>query len=85
VTHAAMEASSHGLAQRRVDGVALKAGALTLIARDHMDYHRDYADYAAAKLGLFARVLPEGAAAVVNADDPAFRPRADIARAASCG
>jgi UDP-N-acetylmuramoyl-L-alanyl-D-glutamate--2,6-diaminopimelate ligase len=81
VTHAAMEASSHGLAQRRVDGVALKAAALTLVARDHMDYHRDYADYAAAKLGLFARVLPEGGTAVVNADDPAFAPARDIAAA----
>jgi UDP-N-acetylmuramoyl-L-alanyl-D-glutamate--2,6-diaminopimelate ligase len=81
VTHAAMETSSHGLAQRRADGVALKAAALTLIARDHMDYHRDYADYAAAKLGLFARVLPEGGTAVVNADDPAFEPARDIARA----
>ena len=80
VTHAAMEASSHGLAQRRVDGCRLAAGALTLIARDHMDYHVDYADYAAAKLGLFARALPEGAAAVVNADDPAFAPAADICR-----
>lgn len=81
VTHAAMEASSHGLAQRRVDGVRLAAGALTNITRDHLDYHRDAADYHAAKLGLFARVLPEGAAAVVNADDPAFTPAAMIARA----
>ena len=81
VSHAAMEASSHGLAQRRVDGCRLAAGALTLVTRDHMDYHRDYADYAAAKLGLFARVLPEGAAAVANADDPTFPAAADICRA----
>ena len=80
VTHAAMEASSHGLAQRRVDGAVLAAGALTNITRDHMDYHLDAADYAAAKLGLFARVLPEGAAAVVNADDPNFGAAAMIAR-----
>ncbi|MGF1658832.1 MAG: UDP-N-acetylmuramoyl-L-alanyl-D-glutamate--2,6-diaminopimelate ligase, partial [Rubrimonas sp.] len=80
VSHAAMEASSHGLAQRRVDGARLAAGALTNISRDHMDYHRDAADYAAAKLGLFARVLPEGAAAVVNADDANFEAAAHLAR-----
>ncbi len=80
VTHAALEASSHGLAQRRVDGCRLAAGALTIVTRDHMDYHRDYADYAAAKLALFARVLPEGAAAVVNSDDPVFAAAADICR-----
>ncbi len=71
-THAAMEASSHGLAQRRLDGVGLTAGALTNITRDHLDYHPDFADYAAAKLRLFAALLPSGAAAVINADDPIF-------------
>jgi UDP-N-acetylmuramoyl-L-alanyl-D-glutamate--2,6-diaminopimelate ligase len=45
-----------------------------------MDYHRDYADYAAAKLSLFSRVLPEGATAVVNADDPVFSVAADLCR-----
>jgi UDP-N-acetylmuramoyl-L-alanyl-D-glutamate--2,6-diaminopimelate ligase len=75
-----METSSHGLAQRRADGVRLAAGALTNVTRDHMDYHRDHADYAAAKLGLFARVLPPGAAAVVNADDPLAPVVANIAR-----
>jgi UDP-N-acetylmuramoyl-L-alanyl-D-glutamate--2,6-diaminopimelate ligase len=80
MTHAAMEASSHGLAQRRVDGVRLAAGALTHISRDHLDYHEDAADYAAAKLRLFTHVLPEGAAAVVNTDDRHFAPAADIAR-----
>jgi UDP-N-acetylmuramoyl-L-alanyl-D-glutamate--2,6-diaminopimelate ligase len=80
VTHAAMETSSHGLAQRRADGVRLAAGALTNVTRDHMDYHRDHADYAAAKLGLFARLLPAGAAAVVNADDPLAPVVANIAR-----
>lgn len=81
VTHAAMEASSHGLDQRRVDGVRLAAGAFTNLGRDHMDYHADAAAYAAAKLGLFARVLPEGATAVVNADAPLHPVIADIARA----
>lgn len=81
VTHAAMEASSHGLAQARLDGVRLAAGGFTNLTRDHMDYHADAADYAAAKLGLFARVAPQGAAAVANADDPLFAVIADIARA----
>ncbi|TVQ53951.1 MAG: UDP-N-acetylmuramoyl-L-alanyl-D-glutamate--2,6-diaminopimelate ligase [Rhodobacteraceae bacterium] len=80
VTHGALETSSHGLAQRRADGVRFAAGALTLIARDHMDYHADHADYAAAKLRLFSAVLPEGAAAVVSADDPAFEAAACLAR-----
>ena len=68
ITHACMEASSHGLSQSRLDGVVLKAAALTNLTRDHLDYHADMADYAAAKLRLFAEVLPAGAAAVVNAD-----------------
>jgi len=71
-THAAMEASSHGLAQHRLDGVRLAAAALTNITRDHMDYHRDHDDYVAAKLRLFHEVLPSDAAVVVNCDDPAF-------------
>ncbi|GMG82339.1 UDP-N-acetylmuramoyl-L-alanyl-D-glutamate--2,6-diaminopimelate ligase [Paralimibaculum aggregatum] len=70
ITHAAMEASSHGLVQHRTDGVRLAAGALTNIQRDHMDYHPTHEDYVAAKLRLFAEVLPEGAAAVVAAAEP---------------
>lgn len=70
VTHAAMEASSHGLAQRRLDGVQLKAAGFTNITRDHMDYHDGFEDYFAAKAGLFDRVLPPDGTAVVNLDDP---------------
>lgn len=81
VTHAAMEASSHGLAQYRVDGARLAAGALTNITRDHMDYHASPEDYAAAKLRLFAELLPAGAAAVLNADDAGFPAAEAIARA----
>ncbi|SDX79150.1 UDP-N-acetylmuramoylalanyl-D-glutamate--2,6-diaminopimelate ligase [Albimonas donghaensis] len=80
VTHAAMEASSHGLAQFRADGVRLTAAGLTNITRDHMDYHRDHADYVAAKLALFGRVLPEGGTAALNADDPVFAQAAALAR-----
>lgn len=68
VTHACMEASSHGLSQYRLDGVRLQAAAFTNQTRDHLDYHADMEDYAKAKLRLFAEVLPAGATAVVNAD-----------------
>ena len=70
VTHAAMEASSHGLEQRRLDGVHLRAAAFTNFSQDHLDYHADFGAYFAAKVGLFARVLPEDGTAVVNIDDP---------------
>lgn len=66
--HVAVEASSHGLEQRRVDGVELKGGAFTNITRDHLDYHPDFDAYLAAKLRLFATLLPKGALAVVNRD-----------------
>ncbi|MEM7506303.1 MAG: UDP-N-acetylmuramoyl-L-alanyl-D-glutamate--2,6-diaminopimelate ligase [Pseudomonadota bacterium] len=71
-THAAMEASSHGLAQHRLDGVKLIAAALTNITRDHMDYHATHQDYIAAKLRLFGHVLPQGGTAVLNVDDPVY-------------
>jgi UDP-N-acetylmuramoyl-L-alanyl-D-glutamate--2,6-diaminopimelate ligase len=68
VTNLAMEASSHGLDQRRLDGVSLAAGAFTNLTRDHLDYHKTLEAYRAAKLRLFDTLLPPGAAAVVNAD-----------------
>ena len=81
VTHAAMEASSHGLDQRRLDGVRLAAAAFTNITQDHLDYHPDFESYLAAKAGLFARVLPEDGVAVVNIDDPHGTHMAGIAAA----
>jgi UDP-N-acetylmuramoyl-L-alanyl-D-glutamate--2,6-diaminopimelate ligase len=69
VTHLAMEASSHGLDQFRLDGVRLKAGAFTNLGRDHLDYHPTIEAYLEAKLRLFLTLLPPGATAVVNADD----------------
>jgi UDP-N-acetylmuramoyl-L-alanyl-D-glutamate--2,6-diaminopimelate ligase len=63
VTHAALEASSHGLDQFRLDGVRLAAGAFTNLTRDHLDYHGDMDRYRAAKLRLFAELLPAGAPA----------------------
>ncbi|SFA70681.1 UDP-N-acetylmuramoylalanyl-D-glutamate--2,6-diaminopimelate ligase [Poseidonocella pacifica] len=70
VTHAAMEASSHGLAQRRLDGVHLKAAGFTNFTQDHLDYHTSFDDYFAAKAGLFDRVLPDDGIGVLNIDDP---------------
>jgi len=71
VTHLALEASSHGLQQRRLDGVTLAAGAFTNISRDHLDYHASFEDYFAQKLRLFGDLLPPGASAVVDMDSEA--------------
>ena len=71
VTHAAMEASSHGLEQRRLDGVRLTAAGFTNLSRDHLDYHANFEEYLKAKAGLFRRVLPKEGTAVINIDDPA--------------
>jgi UDP-N-acetylmuramoyl-L-alanyl-D-glutamate--2,6-diaminopimelate ligase len=70
VSHASMEASSHGLDQRRLDGVVLAAGGFTNLGRDHMDYHPTVEDYHRAKMRLFTELLPKGAPAVIFADDP---------------
>ncbi len=72
VTHLAMEASSHGLDQNRLDGVKVKAAAFTNLTRDHLDYHSDMDTYFAAKLRLFADILQAGGTAVLNADIPEF-------------
>lgn len=79
VTHAAMEASSHGLAQRRLDGVHLIAAAFTNFTQDHLDYHSSFAEYFDAKAGLFRRVLAQDGAAVINVDDPRGQDMASIA------
>jgi UDP-N-acetylmuramoyl-L-alanyl-D-glutamate--2,6-diaminopimelate ligase len=70
VTHAALEASSHGLDQSRLDGIRIEAAGFTNLGRDHMDYHPTVEDYFLAKLRLFTDILPRGKTAVVNADDP---------------
>ena len=84
VTHAAMEASSHGLDQRRLDGVTLTAAGFTNFTQDHLDYHASFEDYFDAKAGLFARVLPEDAKAVVNIDADRGVDMAAIAKARGC-
>ena len=68
VTHLALEASSHGLDQHRLDGVRLAAGAFTNLSRDHLDYHATVEDYLAAKLRLFTDLLSPGQPAVIDAD-----------------
>jgi UDP-N-acetylmuramoyl-L-alanyl-D-glutamate--2,6-diaminopimelate ligase len=68
VEHLAIEASSHGLDQHRLDGVTISAAGFTNITRDHMDYHATFQDYLKAKLRLFADVTKAGGVAVINAD-----------------
>ena len=72
VTHLALEASSHGVEQRRLDGVALSAAAFTNLTQDHLDYHGDMDSYRTAKLRLFDTLLPRGRTAVLNADSDAY-------------
>jgi UDP-N-acetylmuramoyl-L-alanyl-D-glutamate--2,6-diaminopimelate ligase len=79
VTHLAMEASSHGLDQHRLDGVRLSAGGFTNLTRDHLDYHPSLEAYRDAKLRLFTELLPPGAAAVVEADHEEARAFLDAA------
>ncbi|MEO1013810.1 MAG: UDP-N-acetylmuramoyl-L-alanyl-D-glutamate--2,6-diaminopimelate ligase [Pseudomonadota bacterium] len=68
VDRVAIEASSHGLAQFRVDGVAFDAAAFTNITQDHLDYHPTFADYEAAKRRLFEACVVEGGVAVISMD-----------------
>jgi len=82
VTHASMEASSHGLDQRRLDGVKLAAGGFTNLGRDHMDYHPTVEHYHQSKMRLFNTLLPKGAPAVIFADDPWSEPTEKVALAA---
>jgi UDP-N-acetylmuramoyl-L-alanyl-D-glutamate--2,6-diaminopimelate ligase len=74
VTHLCLEASSHGIDQRRLDGVTLKAAAFTNLSQDHLDYHGDMDAYRDAKLRLFEQLLPRGRTAVLNADSDAYSP-----------
>jgi UDP-N-acetylmuramoyl-L-alanyl-D-glutamate--2,6-diaminopimelate ligase len=73
VTHLAMEASSHGLSQCRLDGVRVSAGGFTSFSRDHMDYHETMEAYLESKAHLFSGVVKKGGAAVLNADIPEYK------------
>ena len=81
ISHAAMEASSHGLDQRRLDGVRLDAAGFTNLTQDHLDYHHTMQAYAAAKAALFDRVLPSEGTAVINMNDAQGAEMAAIAEA----
>ncbi len=70
VTHLALEASSHGLDQHRLDGVKVAAAGFTNLSRDHLDYHPTLEAYLAAKLRLFRDLVVDGGAAVISADHP---------------
>ena len=70
VNHLAIEASSHGLDQNRLDGLRIAAGAFTNLSRDHLDYHPTLEAYLAAKLRLFSDLIEPGGAAVVASDHP---------------
>src|SRR3954469_16421124 len=70
ITHAAFEASSHGLAQYRTEGLPVTAGAFTNFSRDHLDYHQTMDAYFEAKMRLFDELLPPGRPAVIWTDDP---------------
>ena len=68
ITHLAIEASSHGLDQHRLDGVRVAIASFTNLSRDHLDYHPTLEAYLAAKLLLFERIVQPGGAAVIAAD-----------------
>lgn len=80
LTHVVMEASSHGLDQRRTDGVSFQVGVFTNFSADHLDYHATAQDYLAAKRRLFSGLAPSSTA-VLNADDPAAQALAATTRA----
>jgi len=80
VTHVAYEASSHGLAQYRNEGLVVAAGGFTNLSRDHLDYHKTMEHYFAAKMRLFDEVVADDGAAVIWADDEWSARAADHAR-----
>ena len=80
IEHVAIEASSHGLAQFRLDGLLIAAAAFTNLTRDHLDYHGDMDSYRAAKERLFRELLPPGDGAVLNADSLEFQRFARLCR-----
>lgn len=80
ITHAAFEASSHGLAQYRTEGLPVHAAAFTNFSRDHLDYHGTMEEYFEAKMRLFREVVEPGGVAIIWADDPKSAEVIDITR-----
>ena len=81
VTHLAIEASSHGIDQYRLDGVKISTGGFTNLGRDHMDYHPTVEEYFDAKMGLVERLLPKGADFVIEPESPFGAEAVERARA----
>lgn len=79
--HLAMEASSHGLHQHRLDGVKVQAAGFTNLTRDHLDYHGSMEEYLQAKLRLFTEIVAPNGTAVLNADIPEFTKIQETAKA----
>lgn len=84
ISHLALEASSHGLSQYRLDGVQLKAAAFTNISQDHLDYHKSFEDYFAQKMRLFTELVPDEGAVVINIDDDGGAQVSDTIQNRSC-
>jgi UDP-N-acetylmuramoyl-L-alanyl-D-glutamate--2,6-diaminopimelate ligase len=80
ITHLAIEASSHGLDQHRLDGLHVTAGAFTNLSRDHMDYHPTIQDYLAAKLRLFEHLIVKDGTAVIDVDNEHADAVIDVAK-----
>ncbi|MCX8506520.1 MAG: UDP-N-acetylmuramoyl-L-alanyl-D-glutamate--2,6-diaminopimelate ligase, partial [Alphaproteobacteria bacterium] len=80
VAYVAIEASSHGLEQYRLDGARLRAAGFTNLSRDHLDYHGTMAAYLKAKSTLFSRILPQDGIAVLNSDVPEFAALNELAQ-----
>lgn len=81
VAHLALEASSHGLAQHRLDGVRVSIAAFTNLSHDHLDYHGDMAAYRRAKERLFSEIVVTGGSVVLNRDSGEYDTLRNIARA----
>jgi UDP-N-acetylmuramoyl-L-alanyl-D-glutamate--2,6-diaminopimelate ligase len=80
IEQVAIEASSHGLHQYRLDGISVAAAGFTNLTRDHLDYHGDMAHYRAAKYRLFSTLLAPNGSAVLNADSSEFCSLASLCR-----
>jgi UDP-N-acetylmuramoyl-L-alanyl-D-glutamate--2,6-diaminopimelate ligase len=80
IERVAIEASSHGLHQHRLDGLPVAAAGFTNLTRDHLDYHGDMAQYRAAKYRLFSALLTPSGSAVLNADSDDFSRLAGLCR-----
>lgn len=80
ITHLALEASSHGLEQNRLDGVRVRAAGFTNLSRDHLDYHGDMEHYFKSKARLFSEVMNAGGTAVLNADIPEYAALVEICK-----